>query len=243
VIAPEARFNLTEAARSVLGLTLTARQLAALRWYADELVRWNARFNLTAITDPAEIEAKHFLDSLTCLRVMKAGLGGRVVDVGTGAGFPGIPLKIVASGLTLTLVEATGKKLDFCRHVVEGLGLERVELVQGRAEEIGRQPEHREAYDWAVARAVAPMAVLVEYLLPLVRLGGNALAQKGESGPAEAQSAEGALRILGGEVSQVVSLERPGVTEGRFLVVVRKVARTPSEYPRRPGIPAKRPLR
>ena len=236
------RFHLAEAACSVLGLTLTQRQLAALRWYAGELVRWNARFNLTAITDPAEIEAKHFLDSLTCLRVMKGALGGRAIDVGTGAGFPGIPLKIVAANLQLTLVEATGKKLDFCRHVVEGLGLERVELIHARAEDVGRRPEHREAYDWALARAVAPMPVLVEYLLPLVRLGGSAVAQKGESGPAETQSAEVALRLLGGEVSQVVSLELPGVTEGRFLIVVRKVARTPAEYPRRAGTPTKRPL-
>jgi 16S rRNA (guanine527-N7)-methyltransferase len=165
-----------------------------------------------------------------------------VVDVGTGAGFPGLPLKIVLPRIRLTLVEATGKKADFCRHMVEVLGLDRVEVIHARAEEIGHRPEHREAYDWALARAVAVLPVLVEYLLPLLRIGGRAIAQKGEAGPAEAQAAEPALRLVGGRIRQVIPVELPGVAEPRFLVVMEKAARTPEGYPRRAGVPAKKPL-
>ncbi len=240
--AAPGRFDLAAAAHALLGIQLTRRQTQALGWYAAELVAWNQRFNLTAITEPVEIESKHFLDSLSCLLAMRERLGDRVIDVGTGAGFPGLPLKIVCPQLHMTLVEATGKKLDFCRHVVEGLGLERVDLVHGRAEEIGHRSEHRQAYDWGLARAVAPMPVLVEYMLPLLRMGGRAVAQKGESGPAEAHAAEAALRVLGGRTHQVIRVELPGVAELRFLVVVEKVAATPPEYPRRAGLPTKRPL-
>lgn len=236
------RPDLAGAAHALLGVRLTERQLEALRWFAGELIDWNRRVNLTAVTDPAEIDIKHFLDSLTCLLAMGERPAGRVVDVGTGAGFPGLPLKIVSPQLRLTLVEATGRKLDFCRHVMEGLGLEGVELVHARAEDAGQQPEHRQAYDWALARAVAAMPVLVEYLLPLLRLGGQAVIQKGEAGPVEAQAAEKALRVLGGAIRQVRPVELPGVVEQRYLIVIEKVAATPAAYPRRSGVPTKRPL-
>jgi 16S rRNA (guanine527-N7)-methyltransferase len=230
-------------ASSLLGLKLKPRQLEAFDWYASELVEWDQRFNLTAVTDSQGIEVKHFLDSLTCLHAMGPGPVGRVVDVGTGGGFPSIPLKIVCPQLELTLVESIGKKVEFCRHVVRSLGLEGVEIVHDRAERIGHQPEYRGVYDWALARAVASMPVLVEYLLPLLKLGGRAVVQKGETGLAEAHTAEGALRILGGRVDQLISIELPTVVECRYLVVVIKNAATPDKYPRRPGIPAKRPLK
>ena len=234
--------SLHEIARSRLGLTLTRRQLDAFAWYGAELLSWNERFNLTAITDPSSVEAKHFLDSLSCLLALKPRTGDRLVDVGTGAGFPGLPLKIAMPWLQVTLVEATGKKAEFCQHVVDGLALEAVSVVHARAEEIGQMPEHRQAYDWAVARAVASLSVLAEYLMPLVRLGGKAIAQKGESGPAEAHAGEGALRLLGGRVHQLIPVEMPGIPETRFLVVMEKTAATPAEYPRRAGLPARRPL-
>ena len=164
------------------------------------------------------------------------------MDVGTGAGFPGLPLRIACPALRVTLIEATGKKAEFCRHVVERLGLEGVEVVHGRAEDVGQDPEHRQRYDVAVARAVAAMPVLAEYLLPLVRLGGQAIAQKGESGPAEAHGAEAAIRLLGGRLRQVTPVELPGVAEARYLVMVEKVAATPPIYPRRAGLPGRRPL-
>jgi 16S rRNA (guanine527-N7)-methyltransferase len=167
---------------------------------------------------------------------------GRLIDVGTGAGFPGIPLKIVSPKLQLTLVESVGKKAEFCQHVVNVLNLQGVDVVQERAEIIGQDPSHRERYDWAVARAVAILPVLAEYLLPLVRVGGSMLAMKGESGPAEAHSAEHALRVLGGHIRQLLPVTLPGVAEERYIIMIDKVAATPDTYPRKVGVPAKRPL-
>ena len=239
---PPAVLNLQDTAQARFGVTLTRRQLEAFAWYAAELLTWNERFNLTAITDPSAIETKHFVDSLSCLLVLKPRPAERLVDIGTGAGFPGLPLKIVLPRLHVTLVEATGKKAEFCQHVVDGLGLEGVTVVHARAEDVGQMPEHRAAYDWAVARAVAGMPVLAEYLLPLVRLGGKAIAQKGETGPAEAHAADGALRLLGGRVQQLIPVELPRIPETRYLVVLEKTAATPPEYPRRAGLPARDPL-
>jgi 16S rRNA (guanine527-N7)-methyltransferase len=144
--------------------------------------------------------------------------------------------------MQLTLVESVGKKADFCRHVVNILDLHGVEVVQERAEVLGQNPSYREQYDWAVARAVAILPVLAEYLLPLVRVGGNMIAMKGESGPAEAHSTERALRVLGGHLRQLMPVTLPGVAEERYLVVIDKVAATPNGYPRKVGVPAKRPL-
>lgn len=229
-------------ARGRLNLNLSRRQLHAFEAYASLLVEWNARSNLTAITKPGDIAVKHFLDSLTCLLAMGAPGAGRLIDVGSGAGFPGLPIKIACPGLRVTLVESTGKKVEFCRHVIRELGLKDVELIHERGEDVGHWDLHREAYDWAVARAVAALPVLVEYLFPLVRVGGLAIAQKGETGPAEAHAAEAALRILGGRIRQLIPIHLPRVAETRFLVVMVKDAATPGEFSRRPGLPSKRPL-
>lgn len=234
--------ELAKQAKQLLGIRLTPSQLSALARYEQELLEWNSRFNLTAIAEPAEVRVKHFLDSLTCMLAMRDSAMDKLVDVGTGAGFPGLPLKIIQPAMQLTLIESVGKKADFCRHVVKTLKLEGVEVIQERVEMVGRLPGHREIYDWATARAVAGLPVLVEYLLPLVKVGGRMLAMKGESGPAEAQSAEGALRLLGGCLRQLIPVTLPGVAEERFLVIVDKVAATPMTYPRRVGIPIKRPL-
>jgi len=234
--------SLAAGARALLQLELTPAQRAAFQTYADELRAWNTRFNLTAIQDSEGIQIKHFLDSLSLLKVMRLP-AAKVVDVGTGAGFPGLPLKIVCPPLALTLIEATGKKVKFCEHIVQTLKLSGVTVVKARAEEAGRDPAHREQYDWAVARAVAEMPTLAEYLLPLVKRGGRALAQKGEGAPAETQAAEGAVKRLGGELEQIIPVELPGIVETRYLVVFKKVAATPPAYPRRPGVPAKTPLK
>ena len=231
-----------QSARVRLGLSLTQRQLAAFAWYLDELVRWNARHNLTAVTDPMGIAVKHFLDSLTLTPYLRGPESSRLVDVGTGAGFPGVPLRITHPSLRLTLVEATGKKADFCRHIVEGLGLVEVEVVHARAEDVARQANHREAYDVATGRAVASLPVLLEYLLPLVRVGGRVLAQKGESAPAEVQQAAHALDLLGGRLLQIHPIELPGVAEARYVVEIEKAAATPAAYPRRPGVASRQAL-
>jgi len=225
-----------------LGVRMSAAQLAALARYEQELLDWNSRINLTAIRSSQEIRTKHFLDSLTCLLAFRETPPERLIDVGSGAGFPGIPLKVLYPKMQLTLVESVGKKADFCRYVAKTLALDGVEVVQERVEVLGQLPAHREQYDWALARAVAAMPVLVEFLLPLVRVGGRALAMKGESGPAEAQTAERAMHMLGGHLRQLVPVHLPGVAEERYLVVVDKVAATPANYPRRVGVPAKRPL-
>jgi len=229
-------------ARTMLGLHLTKSQLAALERYENELLAWNLRVNLTAIDKPEKIQTKHFLDSLTCLIVMRGSPAERVIDVGTGAGFPGIPLKIICPTIRLALVESVGKKATFCQHIVDSLELKNVTILSKRVEAVGALPTHREQYDWAIARAVANLPVLVEYLLPLVRVGGKALAMKGESGLVEAQSAENAMRLLGGRLHQIVPVTLPGVEDQRYLIVIEKTAATPDQYPRRVGVPTKKPL-
>lgn len=229
-----------------LGFKLADSHLAAFKVCYRELVDWNRRFNLTAITDWDGVLVRHFLDSLSCLKALpRAELtgGARVVDVGTGAGFPGLALKIVCPGMRLTLLEATRKKVTFLEHMVHELELKDVEVVHGRAEALGQDLPHREQYDWALARAVAEMPTLAEYLLPLVRVGGTALAQKGEGAAAEVHEAEAAIMTLGGQVRQLVPVELRGLAETRYLVVVDKVAATPAKYPRRSGMPRKSPLR
>jgi 16S rRNA (guanine527-N7)-methyltransferase len=234
--------KLVQDAQTLFNVKITGRQVMSFITYEKELVEWNNRFNLTAIRDPESIRTKHFLDSLSCILAWKASPPARLIDVGTGAGFPGIPLKLLYPGLKLTLVESVSKKAAFCRHIVELLRLEQVDVIHSRAEDLGQDPNHRETYDWAVARAVANLNVLSEYLIPFVKVGGTALAQKGESGPAEAQSAEGAMHLLGGKLRQLIPVNLPGVADDRYLILVDKVAATPPKFPRKPGIPAKQPL-
>lgn len=229
-------------AQTLFNVHLTGRAVLALSTYEKELMLWNQKFNLTAIRDVDGIRIKHFLDSFSCVLAWKANPPSRLIDVGTGAGFPGIPLKILYPSMQVTLVESVGKKAMFCQHIVELLKLDGVDVVNSRAETLGQDARHREKYDWAVARAVANMSVLSEYLLPLVKVYGTMLAQKGESGPAEAQSAEKAIKLLGGKLEQVIPLNLPGVVEDRYLVLVDKVHATPPKYPRKAGHPAKEPL-
>ena len=227
---------------AALGLSLAPGQAASLERYAEELVDWNRRLNLTAITGPSEIVDKHFLDSLSVLVACEVPVGSRMVDVGSGAGFPGLPLRIARPDLRLALLEATRKKCEFLRYVVKALDLADVTIVNARAEEAGRDPVHRERYDVAVARAVAEMATLAEYLLPFVRVGGLAIAQKSGEVRAEVGRAEAAVTTLGGRLQDVHEVRVPGLDEPRYLIVLEKTAPTPDKYPRRPGMPEKKPL-
>lgn len=226
----------------MLGIGFTEAQLSAFDMYERELIAWNQRFNLTSITESVQIRAKHFLDSLSCWLAMSQQPPQRVIDVGAGAGFPGLPLKILRPEMHLALVEATAKKAGFLEHMVQVLRLEKVSVVAQRAEDAGHLPEHRETYDCAVARAVAPMPVLAEYLLPLVKVGGVAVAQKGKGAAEETKQAEKAIAVMGGRVKELTSVTIPGLEEERWLVVLEKIADTPANYPRRPGMPSKRPL-
>ena len=234
--------KLVHDAHALFNVHITGRQMMSLITYEKELMEWNQKFNLTAIRESGSIRTKHFLDSLTCLIALREAPPARLIDIGTGAGFPGIPLKIVIPAMHLTLVESVSKKADFCQHVVAALGLEGVDVLTARAEEVGQMVQHRQKYDWAISRAVAAMPTLVEYLLPLIRIGGRILAQKGENAPAETQTAEYAIHLLGGCLHQLIPISLPGVVDERYLVVIDKIAATPPVYPRRVGIPTKKPL-
>lgn len=240
-----------------LGLRLSEAHLAAFQLYYEQLVEWNQRFNLTTVTGYDEVQLRHFLDSLSCLLALPGWsqevTGSRLpivcqpqpwqcLDVGAGAGFPGLPLKIVCPELRLTLLEATRKKVEFLLHIVSALGLRGVEVVWGRAESVGQNPHYRERYDVVLARAVAGLPVLSELTLPFCRIGGRLVAQKGPEAEQEVQDATVAIERLGGTVREVKEVALLGQRERRALVVVDKVSPTPSAYPRRPGMPAKRPL-
>jgi 16S rRNA (guanine527-N7)-methyltransferase len=229
-------------AQELFNIRPSAAQLSALATYERELLDWNSKFNLTALRDGASIRTKHFLDSFSCVLAWGSRPPHRLADVGTGAGFPGLPLKILYPSMRLTLIESVGKKAMFCEHIVRLLNLDHVEVIKARAEDVGCLPAHREQHDWAVARAVAEMRVLAEYLLPLVKIGGTAIAMKGETGPAEAQAAEKALRLLGGQLQQVIPVNLPGLADERYLVLMGKSAATPPRYPRKAGMPMKHPL-
>ena len=231
--------NRLEAKCAAAGLTLTGAQLDLLDRYAEMLVEYNRKVNLTAITDPEGIEDKHFVDSL--LFAARPEVAGRMVDVGTGAGFPGVVAKIYKPDLVLTLMEPTGKRVAFLQYVCGELGLSGVEFAKERAEEAARK-QWREAFDVAGARAVAALPVLAEYCLPLVRVGGVFLAMKGASGREELTQASGALRRLGGTAGEMQSLTLPN-GDARTLILCRKTAATPTQYPRNGGKIAKAPLK
>ena len=228
-----------------LGLDLSADQLAQFAEYQRLLAEGNQRANLTAITDPEAVQVRHFFDSLTAVLAVPDWQDDlRVVDLGAGAGFPGVPLRIVFPGIRLTLVESTAKKTAFLHTLAAGLGLDDVDIVTARVEDLARTEGYRGQFDVALARGVGPMSVLVEYALPLCKGHGRLVAWKGRDGPAEAQAATNALSELGGKVAGVVSINdfSPPLPPDRWLVTVEKVRRTPGKYPRRVGVPAKQPL-
>jgi 16S rRNA (guanine527-N7)-methyltransferase len=225
-----------------MGVVLNAEQTAQFAIYLRLLLEWNERLNLTAVRDSTAIAQRHFYDSLTCALVMGDLHGRTLIDVGSGAGFPGLPLKIAFPELQLTLVESVNKKARFLQTVVAELGLPGVHILAQRAEELGQQPAHREQYDWAVARGVAEMRILAEYLLPLCRVRGAMLAQKGENAAVETAVAAHAIHLLGGGEPRFHQTPSAPEASPHFLVVVEKIASTPTKYPRRVGVPGKRPL-
>ncbi len=257
--ASEGMELLRDGARA-FGLCLTAEHVQAFQIYHRELNVWNRKFNLTTVTRYEDVQIKHFLDSLTCLLALpipgapshqplpdvvplsSSEVPLQCIDVGTGAGFPGLPVKILRPALHMTLIESSRKKAQFLRHITAVLGLTSVNVLCARAEEVGQDSLHRERYDVVLARAVADLSELAEYCLPLCRKGGTFLAQKGQAIEEELRKAQTALQLLGGQVREVKSLRLPGLSEMRSLVLINKVQTTPPKYPRRPGVPKKRPL-
>ena len=224
-----------------LGFSLTPRQLEQFEVYYHELMDWNSRMNLTAVKDYEGVQVRHFLDSLTAGPYLGEGTES-LLDIGAGAGFPGVPLKIAFPQLKLTLVDSVGKKTGFLRHVVEELGLEDVEVHTGRAEDLACHPTARESFDVVVTRGVAVMQVLMELTLPFCRTGGMVMTwKKGDLEPEIAASLH-AMEVLGGRLREVVVVNAEGLRDGRVIVLVDKVKASPAKYPRRPGLPQKRPL-
>ena len=211
--------------------------------YHELLMDWNTRMDLTAVTDEADMLDKHYVDSLSALAI--TGLipaAGSLIDVGTGAGFPGLPLALACPNLKVTLMDAQQKRLNFLQAVIDDLGVRNVTLVHARAEDGAQFPQHREKYDVAVARAVAPLAVLAEYLLPFVRVGGKAVCWKGPALAEEMQQGRRAAHLLGGRVEEPVNVAIPGRDWQHMLLPIAKTAKTARQYPRKAGTPSKTPL-
>jgi len=234
--------NKLKSGAAKLGINLTDEQLEKFEIYYRELIAWNKKVNLTRITDYEQVQVKHFLDSLTVFTVIKTGARLKVIDIGTGAGLPGIPLKIVSPGTELTLLEATAKKTRFLEHLIGRLGLGGVAIATGRAEEIAHDDGYREKFDIALARALAPLPVLVELTLPFCDVGGYCIAQK--KGDIERETAQSlkAIEVMGGRLREVKPVALAELSDKRCLVIIDKIKPTPAQYPRRPGMPTKRPI-
>ena len=242
-IIPPMQYLETGAAK--LGIELSLPQLVQFQVYYQELTDWNNKLNLTSITEIKEVQLKHFLDSLTIILAFKKPDeidGLRIIDVGSGAGFPGLPLKIAFPSINLTLLEATAKKANFLRHIVQKLELTDVEVIWGRGEEIAHRVEYREQFDVALSRAVASLSSLVELTLPFCKTGGSVILQKKGNIEEEIQKAAKAIELFGGSQLKVKGIELPELPDNRYLVTIEKMNPTHTQYPRRPGIPTKRPL-
>ena len=228
-----------------LNITLTDEQIEQFLQYYEMLVEKNKVMNLTGITEYEEVIQKHFLDSLSLIRVIPdiASQKLTVIDLGTGAGFPGIPLKIAFPELEITLMDSLNKRILFLQEVIDALGLKKVSAVHGRAEEMASNAAHRQQYDLCVSRAVSNLAVLTEYCLPFVKKGGLFVSYKSADSDAEIQEGKKAISILGGKLTSVDKFQLPDSDLGRALVCIKKVKDTPKKYPRKAGTPAKLPLK
>lgn len=225
-----------------LGVELSAQQIDQFLQYYEILVEWNQVMNLTAITEYEEVIAKHFLDSLAAVKVCDLTGEKKVIDIGTGAGFPGIPLKIAFPELDIVLLDSLNKRIKFLNEVIEKLGLSKIRTIHGRAEDYAKQKEYREQFDLCVSRAVANLSTLSEYCLPYVKIGGRFIPYKSGKIDEEVKQAEKAVKILGGKIMDVVKFQLGDTDMERSFVLIDKKVATGKKYPRKAGLPAKEPI-
>lgn len=225
-----------------MGLELSMEQVEQFKEYYRFLGEASKSINLTSILEEKDVAVKHFLDSLSCFQAVSFEDGMSLIDIGTGAGFPGIPIKIYRPGLKVTLIESVEKKVRFLESLISSLGLRDIEVIHARAEDLGQSPARKESWDRVVSRAVASLAVLAEYCLPLLKVEGYFVAMKGPKLEEELKLAGNALLLLGGRLEKILKLKLPYTGDERKLVLIRKTGPTPGKYPRRAGIPQKRPL-
>ena len=233
--------NLMKQYGKEIEIVFTEEQIEKFYKYMNLLIEWNEKINLTAIIKPEEIILKHFIDSLTILKYLKRN--EKIVDMGTGAGFPGIPLSIVCNENKITLVDSLNKRLVFLKEVIKQLDLKNVETIHARAEDFGQNKTYREQFDIATSRAVANLATLSEYLLPLVKIGGKCICMKASDIEQEVQDAKKAIDVLGGTIHQIEKFTLPQSDMGRTIIMINKTKTTPSKYPRKAGTPAKEPIK
>lgn len=227
---------------AAFGIKLSDHQLDQFETYYEMLVEKNKVMNLTAITEKNEVIDKHFADSLALIKSGVSLTGQKILDLGTGAGFPGIPLKIAFPELEIVLLDSLNKRIKFLNEVIEALGLEKITAIHGRAEDFAKQKEYREQFDYVVSRAVANLTVLSEYCLPYVKVGGCFIPYKSGEIDEELNNSKKAVQILGGKIEEVVKFQLPDTDIGRSFVKIKKNKNTAKKYPRKAGLPAKEPL-
>lgn len=223
-----------------LGLELNDEQIKNFYDFMNILIEKNKVMNLTGITEPKEVILKHFIDSLTILKYINKS--DTVIDVGTGAGFPGLPLRISDTSLKMTLLDSLNKRINFLNEVIEHTSLDKINTIHGRAEDFGKNVEYREKYDIATSRAVAPTNILLEYLMPFIKVGGKCICMKGGNCDEEIENAKNAIKILGGKIEKIEKFNLPNSDNNRTILVIKKVKKTDKQYPRNAGIPTKKPL-